>query len=245
MIDDLEAAIQKVPRVSCLFFADDVVLWATSSNIRLLEDALNSSLFNLVTWANTNKMEVSVEKTVFQLFSLPTKQFLFHLEYKGLPLEQVFLSKYLGINLDNKLHWGTHIAETSEKGLKLINLKKRLTAIKLGDTQDVLSRVYKTYVRSVLDYGCEVVTLASTMNLEKYDVVRNSAFRIITGGAKSTPMTAMQLQTGIEPLDSRRDKFTLKFWERARRVNCRYWNEYRCATQRLKTRGVATAVSMI
>ncbi|GFU48869.1 uncharacterized protein TNCV_2024281 [Trichonephila clavipes] len=45
----------------------------------------------------------------------------------------------------------------------------------------------------------------------------------------------MQLQTGIEPLDSRRDKFTFKYWKRARRVDCRYWNEYRCATQRLKT----------
>ncbi|GFW56986.1 hypothetical protein TNCV_3472701 [Trichonephila clavipes] len=46
----------------------------------------------------------------------------------------------------------------------------------------------------------------------------------------------MQLQTGIEPLDSRRDKFTLKFWVTARRTDCRYWNEYRCATQRLNTR---------
>ncbi|GFY76002.1 hypothetical protein TNIN_213391 [Trichonephila inaurata madagascariensis] len=53
MIDDLEAAI------FCLLFADDVVLWTTGSNIRPLEDALNSSLLNLATWANTNKMEDS------------------------------------------------------------------------------------------------------------------------------------------------------------------------------------------
>lgn len=45
----------------------------------------------------------------------------------------------------------------------------------------------------------------------------------------------MQLQTGIEPLDHRRDKFTLKFWKRARRADWKYWNGYRCATQRLKT----------
>ncbi|GFS38977.1 putative RNA-directed DNA polymerase from transposon BS [Trichonephila inaurata madagascariensis] len=90
MIDDVEAAIQKVPRVSCLFFADDVVLWATGSNIRPLEITLNSSLLNLATWANTNKMEASVEKTVSQLFTLSTKQHLFHLEYKGLPLLERF-----------------------------------------------------------------------------------------------------------------------------------------------------------
>ncbi|GFY01983.1 hypothetical protein TNCV_5098441 [Trichonephila clavipes] len=45
----------------------------------------------------------------------------------------------------------------------------------------------------------------------------------------------MQLQTDIEAPNSRRNKFTLKFWEKARRVDCRYWNEYRYATQRLKT----------
>ncbi|GFQ94082.1 hypothetical protein TNCT_438761 [Trichonephila clavata] len=42
MIDDLKTAIQKVPGVSYLFLADDVVIWATSSNIRSLEEALNS-----------------------------------------------------------------------------------------------------------------------------------------------------------------------------------------------------------
>ncbi|GFX90913.1 uncharacterized protein TNCV_3167441 [Trichonephila clavipes] len=144
-------------------------------------------------------MEVNVEKTVSQLFTLSTKQHLFLIEYKGL------------------------------------SLKQRLTATKWGATQDCLPTVCKTYVRSVLDNGCEVVTLPSKTNLEKYDVVQNSDLRIITGGAKSTPTVAMQLQTAIKPHDSRRDKFTLKFWERARRADCKYCKEYRCATQRLKT----------
>ncbi|GFV46264.1 hypothetical protein TNCV_3231531 [Trichonephila clavipes] len=81
--------------------------------------------------------------------------------------------------------------------------------------------MYKTYVRLLLDYGCEVVALASTTNHEKDDVVQNSTLSIITSAAKSTPITEMQLQTGTETLDSRRDKFTLKFWERDRRVYCR------------------------
>ncbi|GFU84732.1 uncharacterized protein TNCV_2126731 [Trichonephila clavipes] len=104
-----------------------------------------------------------------------------------------------------------------------------------------LDHVYKTYVRPVLGYVCEVVTLASTTKLKKYDIVQNSSVRIINGGGKSAAITAMQLQTGFEPLDSRRDKFTLKFW---RRVYCRYWNEYRCATQRLKTQTFRLSLAM-
>ncbi|GFS98440.1 uncharacterized protein TNCV_3478361 [Trichonephila clavipes] len=47
-------------------------------------------------------MEVSIEKTVSQLFTLSTKQHLFHLEYKILPLKQMYLYKYLGINLGSR-----------------------------------------------------------------------------------------------------------------------------------------------
>ncbi|GFW62868.1 hypothetical protein TNCV_4452171 [Trichonephila clavipes] len=89
-------------------------------------------------------MEVSVGKTVSQLFTLSTKQHLFHLEYKELPLKHVSLSKYLGINLDSKLYCGTHIAETSEKGLKRLNLLKRLTATKWRATQDVFMTSFRT-----------------------------------------------------------------------------------------------------
>ncbi|KAG8176461.1 hypothetical protein JTE90_025030 [Oedothorax gibbosus] len=101
---------------------------------------------NLVTWADMNKLEVSAEKTVSQLFTLSTKQHHFNMEYKGLPLKQVTLSKYLGVNLDSKLSWSAHISDTTEKSFKRLNLLERLTATKWGATQDVLATVYKSYV---------------------------------------------------------------------------------------------------
>ncbi|GFY58595.1 hypothetical protein TNIN_17231 [Trichonephila inaurata madagascariensis] len=82
-IDDIEIAIQKVPGLSCLFFTNDVIIWAPGSNIRSLEDVLNISLLNFATWNNTNKREVTVEKTVSQLFTLSTKQHVFNPKCKG------------------------------------------------------------------------------------------------------------------------------------------------------------------
>ncbi|GFY39183.1 hypothetical protein TNIN_499131 [Trichonephila inaurata madagascariensis] len=79
MIDDLEAAIHEVPGMFCLFFADDGVIWAMSSNILFLEDALNSP-----TWANTNKKEVNVEKNVPTLPSV----------YKAASFQR-YLNRYL------------------------------------------------------------------------------------------------------------------------------------------------------
>ncbi|GFS97500.1 uncharacterized protein TNCV_4262781 [Trichonephila clavipes] len=76
----------------------------------------NSSLLTLVTRANTNKMEVSVEKTASQLFTLSTKQHSFHLEYKILPLKQMYLYKYLRINLGS--HFGIPGNERADQKAK-------------------------------------------------------------------------------------------------------------------------------
>ncbi|GFY76228.1 hypothetical protein TNIN_19591 [Trichonephila inaurata madagascariensis] len=70
MMDDLEASIQKVPGVPCLFLADVVVMWATGSNIRLLEDALNSFLLNLATWATPTKWKSVLEDNFSTLHSV-------------------------------------------------------------------------------------------------------------------------------------------------------------------------------
>ncbi|GFW86822.1 reverse transcriptase [Trichonephila clavipes] len=80
------------------------------------------------------------------------------LEFQESLMGQVSLFKYLGINLDSKLHWGTHIADKTEKDQKHLNLLKRLTDTKWGAIQEVLSTVDKNYVHPVLDYSCEVVT---------------------------------------------------------------------------------------
>jgi hypothetical protein len=43
----------------------------------------------------------------------------------------------------------------------------------------------------------------------------------------------MELQAGVEPLQYRRDKLVLKFWERNRRVYSDYWRGYYSAGRRL------------
>lgn len=77
-----------------------------------------------------------------------------------------------------------------------------------------------------MEYGSEVVSSASRTSLNKYDVVKNSALRTNTGGAKSTPIATMELQTSVEPLESFRNKSTYKLWERSKRKDSKYWNCY-------------------
>lgn len=235
MIDDLQHAIEKIPGVSCLLYADDVVIWATSSNINSLQSTINEVLHNVSYWCNINKMVVNTEKTLYELFTLSTKPHSLRILFDDSELKRSYNAKYLGVILDHRLSWSCQIQSTAEKAQKRTNLLKRLTATKWGATQDVLSTTYKTYVRPTMEYASELICLSSSTPLNRLEVVQNNALRTITGAAKSTPIAAMQLQTDIEPLCIRRDKSTLKFWERARRIDSRHWDRYSPASSRLKT----------
>ena len=88
-------------------------------------------------------------------------------------------------------------------------------------------------------HGNEVAVTASASVQNKLDLAQNTAVRVITGTAKSTPIEAMEAQTQIEPLQSYRERSALRFWERSRRVYKRLRNDYRqpkmCIRDRLTT----------
>ncbi|XP_072401167.1 uncharacterized protein [Diabrotica undecimpunctata] len=131
--------------------------------------------------------------------------------------------------------WKPQIDNIAEKATKRCRLLKRLTATKWGATQDVLVATYKTYVRPILEYGSDATITASTNTTSKLEVAQDTALRVITGAPKSTPITSMEAQIGIEPIQCRREQHGLTFWERQRRILPQKWDEYRQAASRLKT----------
>ena len=67
-----------------------------------------------------------------------------------LPLELIESDKYLGVHLDSKLNFNSHINESTKKGTKLLNLCRRnLNTC----SQSVKETAYKTIVRPHLEYA--------------------------------------------------------------------------------------------
>ncbi|XP_072382159.1 uncharacterized protein [Diabrotica undecimpunctata] len=109
--------------------------------------------------------------------------------------------------------------------------------------QNVLVATYKTYVRPTLEYGSEATITTSTNTISKLEVAQNTALRVITGAPKSTPIKSMEAQTGIQPIQCRREQHALTFWERQRRILPQKWDEYRQAASRLKTQTTPLTVA--
>ncbi|XP_072394925.1 uncharacterized protein [Diabrotica undecimpunctata] len=80
--------IRKTSGVEDLLYADDLLIWASSSSLRALEKVMNQALKNLEKWADKNCLTVSRTITVYQVLSLTTKQTAVQLTYKGVDLER-------------------------------------------------------------------------------------------------------------------------------------------------------------
>ncbi len=68
---------------------------------------------------------------------------------------------------------------------------RALAGVKWGASRATLLHFYRAYIRSKIDYGCEVYGSASPTLLKQLEVVQNTALRIALGGFRSSPILAL------------------------------------------------------
>jgi len=121
---------------------------------------------------------------------------------------------YLGITLDPKLLWFEHINDLVSRIGPAINFLKTLASSHWGSDPSIMSIFYKSFIRSKLDYGCVFYGSASHSQLLKLDRLQNKALRFIIGATNSTLICALSSETGISPLEYRRNLLTDRFLAR-------------------------------
>ena len=107
-----------------------------------LEATINSALVKLEEWAKLNGMTVNTTKTTYQLFSLSTRRPTVNLRYCGSELEEVNMSKYLGVNIDTRMTWKHHIEPVSYTHLDVY--KRQILYSKISKTSLDANFVRKT-----------------------------------------------------------------------------------------------------
>ena len=108
-------------------FADDTCLYHQSSDIYLLNEAINKDLTYVDNWLKGNKLSLNVVKTHSMLIStkpklkaLKSKNESLRLKIHVDELEVLQKTKYLGVQIDNSLDWKKHIKVTSSKVSKAV-----------------------------------------------------------------------------------------------------------------------------
>ena len=124
-------------------------------------------------------------------------------------------AKYLGVVLDNRLTWRLHLTRVRAKALKRLELLLRITNTRYGARHTRVLLLYKICVRPALEYACPIWNDASAqLKTSLIDNVQHQVLARAMGVRKSTSREALEVETGIEPLELRRKMLTARTYER-------------------------------
>ena len=197
-------------------FADDTSLFTVVKEPNTAANDLNHDLDLIRQWAYAWRMSFNPEPEK-QAVELPFSRKKVEIDhpmilFNDIPVKKVSEHKHLGIILDSKLSFSTHIKSAISKTRKGISLLKYLSKYLPRDT---LNEVYKLYVRPHLDYGdviyhapakiCDFTQNTILPNLmEKIESVQYSAALAVTGTWRGTSREKLYTELDWESLSSRR-----------------------------------------
>lgn len=132
----------------------------------------------------------------------------FNYSIDGHCLALVKQCKYLGVTLCSDLRWNTHIDNVVRKASgKLWYLKRNLKQA----SWETKLKAYKTCVRPVLEYACEVWDPHTAANIVKLESVQRKALRFIFNKYRRLDSVSdLYRRGGLETLEFRRKKSRLK-----------------------------------
>ena len=110
------------------------------------------------------------------------------LKLNGTPIKFQNHVKFLGLIFDKNLTWNKHISYIEERCKPILNLLRYVKANDFGMNTDTLLVLYRSLLRSILDYGCQVYNSASPALKSRLDRIQYQGLRIVLGALKSTPV---------------------------------------------------------
>ena len=119
--------------------------------------------------------------------------------------------RFLGIILDYKLSFTRQIDKIVQKCTLTQNILKFLCGTWWGSDPDTLITIYKSYVRSLIDYGSFIFFPKTVKLSQKLEAIQNSSIRCALGYRKSTPLNVMLAESKLTTIKERTRYLCYKF----------------------------------
>ena len=164
-------------------------------------------------WSGKNCFKFSASKLVSVHFCII--QGLYsgpELRLDGALIPVVEKTKFLGLLFDRKLSFIPHINKLRLHSLSSINLLRVVSNINWGGSSDVLLRLFRSLVRSRLDYGCVVYGSARRSYLLKLDPIHHQGLRLCLGAFRTSPVESLYSEAREPSLSPRRRLLSLKYF---------------------------------
>ena len=184
-------------------FADDLGLWTSAKNKKTLELRLNAAMEDLELWCSMWRIKLNAKKTQLVVFNKRKTRIKPNVTLFGEKIPQFDQATLLGITLDHKMSLNQHIANITKKARQRTGLLVRLRGTNWGTSSAVLIKLYKAFIRPILEYGAVIFAAMNKTNIKKLQRVQNRALRIALKMPFGTSIKLLQERANIEPIADR------------------------------------------
>ena len=143
------------PNVTTYLFADDASLMY--SKTKSLTSCLDKELMNVPSWMSLNKLALNIPKTQMLQFNHTSI-----VQFMGVNLVNDESAKFLGVHIDPKFSFHSHIKHVVKKLSKQLSVIPRLRHYVPRGT---LLKYYQTYIEPIITYGLLVYGCTSRRQL--------------------------------------------------------------------------------
>ena len=232
--------------VETSLYVDDFAVFTRSASLPAAERRIQLAINKAYDWSNKHGFVFSPrKKTSCMHFTKLRGAFPEPTLYLGQnPIRNKQEIKFLGMILDPKLTWIPHLKDLKRRTLRALDLFKCISKLKWGADRSTLIILYRSSVRSKIDYGCQIYASAAATSLKMLDTIHHTALRLCSGAFRTSPVLSLYAECGEPSLSLRRQKLSLQFYTRIQAVpntptsdivNDRQYDHYYDNNQRLHT----------
>ena len=199
-------------RLKLSIFADDCSIWKAGPNIQHNTMIVQKYFDRFQAWCDKWGVRISKTKTTAMIFSnKQNEENSVHLKIKGDEIKFEKQVKFLGMILDQRLTWTKHINYIIDRCNRRLNILRALSGTDWGTDKKTMTTLYRTLIRSIMEYGSIAYDSASKSTKEMLNAIQSKALRICCGAMISTSNDALQIECGEIPLQLRRDELQLQY----------------------------------
>lgn len=184
-------------------YADDVVIIVRGKFESVIVERMQSALNHTFSWCHKEQLGINPTKTSIIPFTKRRKVQLKPLFLNHTQLVYSSEVKYLGVILDAKLNWNSHLQSVVQKGLNTLWVCSKTLGKRWGLKPSMIMWIYKTIVRPRTTYA-SLVWWPKTNEAAaraKLNKIQRTACIAITGAVRSTPTLALDAMLHLPRLD--------------------------------------------
>ena len=183
-------------------YADDSVFLLQGPNLAELHAQASSILLMVDSWARERGLTFSAAKSECVVFTWKRNWDLPQLLLRGTPIPRVTTVKYLGVTLDHKLSWNTHVTNKTAQATSAMCRIRRTLGTTWGLSPKLTLWGYRALAIPLLEHGSLVWVGAVRKSriAAALTRVQRLACVMITSAFKGTPTSALEALLNLPPL---------------------------------------------